>query len=93
MPDSEPKYISNTLIIAAISGLFIMGIGHLYIGRIVKGILLAAATVTLYAAVILGEGRYVWVGVMAVIVGLYVYQLVDIWRILKNRPDLGYPRK
>ena len=93
MPDSEPKHLSNTLVIVVISGFFILGVGHLYIGQIVKGILLAATTIALYAVVILSEGRYVWVGVMIVIIGLYIYQLVDIWRTLKSRPNLGCPRE
>ena len=97
-----PKYTSNTLIIAAMVGFFVLGVGHLYTGYILRGIILVAATIISYAVLFMMQDlseRFmidafsVIIGRTVIYIALYVYQLVDLWRLLKNRPDLGYPRE
>lgn len=72
------------LIITALSGIIILGIGHLYIGQTLKGVMLIAASV---AFLLVGNWLFIdlWVtfGSIAAIVGLYIYQLVDVWRTLR----------
>ena len=102
MSDPAPKYTSNTLIITAMIGFFVLGVGHLYTGYILKGIILVTVTIISYAVLftMLDLSERLMIDVFSVIVGrtiiyiiLYVYQLVDLWRLLKNRPDLRYPRE
>lgn len=70
------------IIITALSGIIILGIGHLYIGQTIKGVVLIAASVAL---LLVGNWLDLWVmfGAIAAIIGLYIYQLVDVWRTLK----------
>lgn len=83
-------------------GFFVLGVGHLYTGYILRGIILVTATIISYAVLFMMQDlseRFmidtfsVMIGRTIIYIALYVYQLVDLWMLLKNRPDLGYPRE
>lgn len=90
MSNPRPKDMRIAIIITALSGIIILGIGHLYIGRTIKGVILIAASVVL---LLVGNwfGLGVLLGAVAAGVGLYIYQLVDVWRTLRWQHDTWRP--
>lgn len=80
------------IIITALSGIIILGIGHLYIGQTIKGVMLIAASVVLlFAGSFWLFGPWTVFGTIAAVVGLYIYQLVDVWRMLRRQHDMWRP--
>lgn len=94
MSNPRPKDMRIAIIITALSGIIILGIGHLYIGQTIKGVILIAASVVL----LFFGGSFSWLfgswtflGTIAAVVGLYIYQLVDVWRTLRRQHDMWRP--
>lgn len=92
MSNPRPKDTRIAIIITALSGIIILGIGHLYIGRAIKGVVLIAASVALIlAGSFMLFGPWTILGTVVAVVGLYIYQLVDVWRTLRRQHDMWRP--
>ena len=92
MSNPRPKDTRIAVIITALSGIIILGIGHLYIGQTIKGIILMAISVgLLLGGSFLFVGLWMTLGMIAVVACLYIYQLVDVWRTLRRQHDMWRP--
>ena len=86
--EAKPRDHRTALVVTALSGLVLFGIGHLYVGRISRGIILIVTSVVLYLSIFsLPVGRAydsVLVVLIVIDVGVYFFQLYDIWNITKE---------
>ena len=96
MAEAKPRDPRTTLVITALSGLVLFGIGHLYVGRFTRGVMLVVVSVALYLGMFsLPFGRAYDPAVTALViigVGVYFFQLYDIWTAVGRpgeRPSRG----
>ena len=93
---SETRTTGRQPWLAAVLALFCTGLGHVYCGRIVKGVVLFLVSLAFVPAAVatalLGAATAVLVGLIAscvVAVGVYVYAAVDSYRIARGLRE-GY---
>lgn len=97
MSETPTKDHGKALVVTALGGLPIMGIGHLYVGRFGRGVALIAASVILFVTGFLyaqalpfahNIDAVMGVGAVLVMTGvaLYFLQLYDAHRITRSQP-------
>ncbi|MFZ4741624.1 MAG: signal peptidase I [Bacteroidales bacterium] len=79
--------------VASFLSLFSLGLGHVYAGKIKKGVIIYLGFILIVLSVrFLAFSFYVFVGLIAVIVAYYLYTIFDAFLSVKRNPDAA-PKK
>ena len=87
---AQPRDTRTVMVIAALSGIVLAGIGHLYVGYFKRGAVLIGLSIIVWAGTTISLEQYsdtplIVVSVLAVL--LYIFQLYDVYTIqTKGKP-------
>jgi len=77
--------------VASLLSLFMLGLGHAYAGKIKKGVFIYLGLILIALSIrFLAFSFYVFVGLIIVIAGYYLYVIIDAFLSAKRNPNLTW---
>lgn len=79
--------------VASLLSLFMLGLGHVYAGKIKKGVFIYLGLILITLSIrFLAFNFYIFVGLITIIVGYYLYVIIDAFISVKRNSDVT-PKK